>query len=169
MQAIMLRRRAQKGVAAVEFALVLIPMLLLAFGVVEYGRALYQYNALVKTVRDGVRLLSQNNPADESYADIQAAAECLVVYGKTGCTGADRPLVPGLTVGQVRICDRVHYADCPGAVQSDYLNVETGLGVINLVEVRVTGYTFNFLGLPFVLNANSVIFGDIRAVMRQVA
>lgn len=168
MQANMLRRRAQQGVAAVEFALMLIPMLLLAFGVVEYGRALYQYNTLVKTVRDGVRLLSQANPADESYPGKMAAAECLVVYGKTACTGDDIPLVPGLTTGHVRICDRIHYADCPAAVQSDYLNVATGMGLINLVEVRVSGYTFNFLGLPFVLDVDSVIFGDIRAVMRQV-
>lgn len=162
-------RARQKGVAAVEFALMLIPMLLLAFGVVEYGRALYQYNTLVKTVRDGVRLLSQSNPADESYADRMAAAQCLIVYGKTACSGADVPLVPGLSTGHVRICDRVHYAACPSAAQSDYLNVATGMGVVNLVEVRVTGYTFTFLGLPFAVDADSVVFGDIRAVMRQVA
>jgi len=43
-----LRHRAQRGVAAIEFALVLLPMLLLAFGVVEYGRAIYQYNTLAR-------------------------------------------------------------------------------------------------------------------------
>lgn len=160
------KRAAMRGVAAVEYAILLLPMMLLAFGVVEYGRALYQYNTLVKNVRDGVRILAQNNPTDEAYADIQTDARCLVIYGNTACTGA--PLVPGLTTGHVQICDRIHFANCTGAVQGDYLNVETGLGVINLVEVRITGYQFEFLGLPFVTSSASLNFTDIRAVMRQI-
>jgi len=159
-------RAAMRGVATVEFALVLIPLLMLAFGAVEYGRAMYQYDTLVKAARDGVRLLSQNNPSDDVYADREDEARCLVVYGNTGCTGA--ALVPGLSTGQVRICDRINFGNCPGATQADYLNVETGMGAINLVEVRIVGYEFDFLGLPFVADAASIVFDNIGAVMRQV-
>ena len=45
----------QKGVAAVELALIIGPMLIAFFGITEIGRALYQYNALVKSARAAVR------------------------------------------------------------------------------------------------------------------
>jgi Flp pilus assembly protein TadG len=68
----------------------------LALGVAEYGRALYQYNTLVKTVRDAARLLSQHNPLDAvSYSLAVNDARCLAVHGNTGCTGPS--LVSGLT------------------------------------------------------------------------
>lgn len=48
----------QGGIAIVEFAVVLSLMLLLMLAVVEFGRALHQYNALTKAVRDGARHLA---------------------------------------------------------------------------------------------------------------
>ena len=51
-------RQATRGGVTVEFALLLIPLLFIVFGVAEYGRALYQYNTLVKAVRDSVRYIS---------------------------------------------------------------------------------------------------------------
>lgn len=51
--------KTQRGVAAVEFGILLIPLVLLAFGITEYGRAMYQYNALGKSVRSAARYLSQ--------------------------------------------------------------------------------------------------------------
>ena len=155
-----------RGVAAVEFAIVLLPMMLLAFGVVEYGRAIYQYNTVVKAVRDAVRLLAQNSPLDADYSNVQTAARCLVVYGNTGCTG--QTLAPGLAVTHVQICDRVNWGSCTGSTETTYMNVATGVGVINLVEVRVAGYQFNYIGLPFVTNAASITFNNISAIMGQI-
>ena len=48
-------RNRQRGVAIVEFALVLPLLLLMTFVVTEYSRALYQYNTLTKSVRDAAR------------------------------------------------------------------------------------------------------------------
>lgn len=157
-----------RGVVAVEFAILLIPLITMAFGVVEYGRAIYHYNALVKAVRDGTRLLTQNNPADASYANRQAEARCLVLHGNINCSGPT--LVPGLAAGHVLICDRVHFAaGC--AAQPVYENVPTGQGLINLVEIRITGYQYNYLGLPLgwaLVHLTSTTFDDIRSVMRQI-
>ena len=83
------RRRAwayQSGTAAVEFAILLLPMLLLAFGVVEYGRAIYNYNTLVKSVRASARLLSSQSPDNDGYAGLQEDARCLAVHGNVDCT-----------------------------------------------------------------------------------
>lgn len=93
------RRGAIRGAVTVEFAFLLIPLLLLGFGGAEYGRALYQYNTLVKSVRDSARYLSQYNPADVNYP--LAAAKNLAVYGATSDTGS--PLVPGLTTSMVTV------------------------------------------------------------------
>jgi Flp pilus assembly protein TadG len=53
-----MRRQAQRGAAAVEFALLVIPLLVMLTGITEMGRALYYYNAIAKAARDGARLLS---------------------------------------------------------------------------------------------------------------
>lgn len=157
----------QRGAAIVEFALLLVPMLILAFGVAEYGRAIYHYNTIAKSVRSAVRVLAQHNPSDASYGSRITQAKCLAVFGNNECTGA--PLAPGLNVSNVKVCDRVAWGGCDGAVQSDYDNVSTGLGTINLVEVRISDYQFTFIGLPLISVpiGNTMTFGAIQAVMRQ--
>lgn len=51
-------RRRHHGVAAVEFAIVIIVLLLALAGIVEFGRTFWYYNALTKSTRDGARHLS---------------------------------------------------------------------------------------------------------------
>lgn len=53
-----LQKRNQRGVAAVEFAFVLVIMLLVMAGMVEFGRTLWYADALTKATRDGARLMS---------------------------------------------------------------------------------------------------------------
>ncbi|HEU4844803.1 MAG TPA: TadE family protein, partial [Burkholderiaceae bacterium] len=120
--------RKQGGVASVELAFLLIPLVLLTFGTTEYGRAVYQYNALAKSSRDAARFLSGQGPGDPT--DL-ATAKCLAVYGNADCNGTE--LVPGLTTAMVTICDSI---SCP----STHLNQATGSGVINLVTVTISGY-----------------------------
>jgi Flp pilus assembly protein TadG len=144
----------QRGVAAVEMGLVLIPLVLLVFGTTELGRALFQYNTLAKATRDAARYLSEQGPGD---ANDLAAARNLAVYGNPGGTGT--ALVPGLTTANVSICDAV---SCP----STHLAVTTGSGSVNLVTVTVTGYAFTSL-VPFVIP--SITFHDISTTMRQAS
>jgi Flp pilus assembly protein TadG len=154
------KRRNQKGAAAVELAILLIPLLLIAAGVTELGRAFFQYNALVKGTRDGVRFLTLKgplDPADPATAQNTAEARCLVVYGNRTCTGTAR--VPELSPGMITICDS---ATCPATHSAQ----PTGTGVINLVTVTISGYTF----MPIVsfLVPSPLTFNDISATMRQV-
>jgi Flp pilus assembly protein TadG len=149
-----------RGAITVEFALLVIPLLLVVFGVAEYSRALYQYNTLVKAVRDSVRYISQHNPADAaSYALALNDARCLAVHGNTGCSGS--PLAPGLATDMVGVTSSV---------------TTTAAGTsITLVEVRITGYAFQFVFSPlrladgFVGNvADTISFGDVHSTMRQI-
>ena len=158
-------RRLERGVAAVEFAIVLVPLLIIAFGAAEYGRAIYQFNTLVKSVRGAVRMVASTAATSPNYASVIANAKCLAVYGNVDCTGA--PLAPGLALSNIKVCDRVKWDDCTGTSQSNYLNVAaTGIN-IDLVAVRVSGYTYQYLGLPFVTPQSSVDFNTIEAVMMQ--
>jgi Flp pilus assembly protein TadG len=144
-------RRRARGVAAVEFALVLPVLIALAFGATELGRAIYTYNALDKTVRDAARHLSQHGPADTA---IQAEATCLAVYGNADCSGT--AVAPGLTSSMVVLCDAV---SCP----STHLSQATGAGVMNLVSVSIQGYEF-FSAVTYVIP--DLDFNQITALLR---
>lgn len=148
------RFRKQRGVASVELAFLIIPLLLLTFGTTEFGRAIYEYNALAKASRDATRFLSGQGPGDPT--DL-ASAKCLAVYGSTDCN-AGPPLLPGLTTAMVSICDST---SCP----STHQNQATGSGVINLVTVTISGYPFTSL-VPFI--APDLTFNNISTTMRQI-
>lgn len=100
--------RYQKGLAAVEFTM-LVPLLLFLFiATAEIGRLLYDYNTLTKAQRNGVRFLAshattgQTNSIPDVYVD---QATNLVVFGEItdtdGNGDAREPLLEGLTVAGV--------------------------------------------------------------------
>jgi hypothetical protein len=158
----MIPRKHQRGVAAVEFGILIIPLTLMLFGLTEYGRAIYQYNTLVKATRDATRYLSTLAPGSG-----WAEAQCLARYGKTACGGT--PLVPGLEEGkaEVVICDAIDATKCT----APHALVSTGSGAVNLVTVTISGYQFqsliNFPLAGLSVGAPDITFGDISNTMRQ--
>jgi Flp pilus assembly protein TadG len=145
------RSRPERGVAVIEFALLLTPMILMLFGATEFGRAIYTYNTLDKTVRDAVRHLSQHGPGD---AVIQGQARCLAVFGNTTCSG--NAIAPGLTTSGVSLCDA---QSCAGTHAAQ----PTGSGAVNLVTVTIVGYSYNSLVELVMPDLN---FNNISATMR---
>lgn len=163
------RRQHEHGAAAVEFSLVLIPLLVLAFGIVEYSRAIYYYDIVAKSVRAASRLVAGYDPSDStSSSNAATQARCLAVFGKTTCESGATPLAPGLSTSNIKICIRTSVAECPDLQTSDLQNVATGngTGTIQLVVVRIEGYQFEFLGLPFTGAGPSLQFNTISSVMR---
>lgn len=141
--------KKQGGVVAVEFAILLIPMVLIVFGITELGRAFYQYNTLVKATRDAARYKSVTNQGEK-----EADAKCLAVTGNDSCTGP--PLVEGLNTNMVSI----GYATA----------IATGSGSVNLVKVTINDPNateqFKFVSLvSFVIP--DITFGPISTVMRS--
>lgn len=138
----------QTGVALVEFALILPLLLLLTFITTEYGRALYQYNTLTKSVRDAARYLSTQNPGDTTK---YAIAKNLVVYGNP--SGSGSPIVIGLTT----------------ALVPDPVWQSVGAApVINVVTIRISGYTFTPLfASVFGVSFGNISYADISATMRS--
>jgi Flp pilus assembly protein TadG len=107
----------QRGTMMVEFVIVAPILLLLMLGISEFGHALYQYNTLTKSVRDGARYLAANATVGSTSTilidstDI-TRTENLVVYGNT--TGAGAPKVPGLATSNVTVSCLGGGTACPG-------------------------------------------------------
>lgn len=110
-------RHRQRGVMAVEFVIVAPLVLLLMLAISEFGHAMYQYNALTKSVRDGARYLAANATVGNTGAividstDI-ADTENLVVYGNTAGSGS--PKVPSLATSHVTVSCLGGGTACPG-------------------------------------------------------
>ena len=158
-------RLAQRGAIAIEFAMVLVPLLAILTGVTEFGRGMYYYNIIAKGARDAARLMSTQTPSDLDYAMLVTQAQCTAVYGNSACAGA--PLLPGLTTSMVSICDPV---SCTGT----HAGVSTGTGVANLVTVTIGGannpYLFRSLApfMPANFGIADISFGAISVTMRQI-
>ena len=145
----MRRLRPQSGAALVELALVIPFLLVMALLVAEFGRAIYQYNVLAKSVRDAARYMTMQTPGTHA-----AEAKNLVVYGTT--SAGTTALAPGLTTAMV---STAWPAAAVGANPP-----------INVVTVTISGYTFrsmwpSVIGLPF----GTVPYADITATMRSPA
>jgi hypothetical protein len=132
----------QRGVAAIEFALMLVIMIPLAFGITEFGRAFYQYNTLVKATRDGARVLAAGGSAKATEA------RCLTVYGTPDCSGSK--LLEGLSLSLVQT-----------TLNQDAIE---GGHAIKIATVSIVGYEFDSL-VPMVVS--DMRFGSVSTTMRQ--
>jgi Flp pilus assembly protein TadG len=97
-----LNRHRQRGLAIVEFAVVLPILMFLLLATAELGRALYQQDALTKAVRDGARYLAANARFGTGALFDSAAfsaARNRVLCGSNSC-GVDT-LLPGMALGDV--------------------------------------------------------------------
>lgn len=111
------RMRQQSGAAAVEFALVMLPLLYLVLGVIQYSLYFYSMQAGTSAVGDGVRRLSvgecQNNTDLQNLLSSRlgsgttASASALapsVIYTKVNPDGSTSPTVaPGVVGGSVQL------------------------------------------------------------------
>ena len=76
-------KTAQRGAAAVEFALVAIPFFLLLFGAMEFGRLLYLWNTVQEVTRNAAR---QAVVTDFTNVDAIAAIQLSAVFRNTDGT-----------------------------------------------------------------------------------
>ena len=151
--------QSARGVSLIEFALVLPMLLLLTFITTEFGRALYQYNTITKSVRDAARYLSIQDPSIKLTDPAKVlAARRLVVYGSPNASNAATPLALGLSLAQVP--DSNITWKSAGATPA-----------INTVTIKVSGYKFKPLfksafGLSLGDVSGEIPFGNISATMR---
>lgn len=144
------------GLASIELVLLIPLLVLLAFGITEGGRAVYQYDTIAKSVRDAARYLSTLPPGQG-----HSTARCLALYGNTSCSGA--LLLPGLSSATFQVKDASNDSSYMGVPSTG--NGGASTGQINLVRVRISGYVFDSL-IPGYFP--DVTFGPIDVTMRQL-
>jgi len=95
----------QRGLAVVEFVIMLPFLILVALAVTELGRGMYQYNTLSKAVHDGARYLSDNaiNTVGQISidSDLELQTKRIVVYGTIDTSG--NKVLPNLTVADITV------------------------------------------------------------------
>lgn len=111
------RHAPERGAVAVEFALILPALLLLLFGIIDFGRLMYVKNALVYASSDGARaaaLHSDTGGGEQAtvVAVASAAAQSMNIKSMSG-QGTDVS-VPTTPVTNFKLCP----ADTSTAVDS---------------------------------------------------
>jgi Flp pilus assembly protein TadG len=139
--------RYQRGAVAVEFALVIVVLLLIVSGIVEFGRVFWYYDALTKATRDGARLVSLANRGllgDEAGSNTtnNPVTALSIVRNEANAARLLTPLVDGKI--EVRcIYATGSWVACDNRGPTDTVPVH--------VRVKISGYSVQ-LGewLPFV-------------------
>lgn len=149
----MRRTRRQRGVAAVEFALLAVLLVTIAFGATELGRAFYQYNTLVKSTRAAAR---EYTLAPPGMGNREEEAKCLAVYGKRPpCDEEDVPVVPGLAKDDVTLAP----------LNGEFTIPNLGTFTYSYGCATISGFQFVSL-VEWVVP--SIPFADISTCMRQL-
>ncbi len=174
--------RRSEGAAAIEFALVCIPLLLITIGIMEFSFALFQWNAAEKATQMGVRRAvvstpialglntfdgtdGGNAPGDEPPADFVATAGSPIVCTGDGTSGTCTNVGAGIDanfnngahiriVGKMReIFPRIAYENV--AVEYYFMGlgfVGRPCGPVPSVTVRLQNMSFDFIVIDALLN-----------------
>ena len=148
----------QLGLAAIEFALILPVLLILAFATIDFGRLLFQYDTLTKTTRDATKYVARAvKPAAnalqvdlDAYTAIENQARNLALCG-TIATCNNNPLVSGLKEYNVFLTYPL-----PDQI--------TGIGY---VQIEIDNYSTSFLTSALNSLVNKKL-GPISVTMRQI-
>lgn len=135
------RARGERGASAVEFALVTVPLLLIVFGIIQYGMYFYAAQTGTSVTREALRRVSVGD-CPQPY-DVTS-----FVQNRLGSVNAG-----GLSVTRT-------FKDSAGAVSSTPV---VGASVSLHVEFKVVNMHFPFLPFP----ANPKVVRDVDARMED--
>jgi Flp pilus assembly protein TadG len=90
-----------RGVAAVEFALILLPLLLMVLGIIDGGRMLWTQNSLQYAVEQAARCAVVNTTTCGTTAQIQSYAASMV-YGMSLSSSVFSSASPGPDCGATK-------------------------------------------------------------------
>ena len=151
---------SERGVAAVEFAIVFPLMLLLMFGIIEFGTMMYDQIMVTNAAREGARWGSVQSASlahpvscnDPGISAIQGSSPCSGSGSGSACMVASNYAANTLISYQggnnnspsvtVTCCDPVNGTGCPNSNGNGNGNGNSGVAIAVTVN-----YTFQGLGL----------------------
>jgi Flp pilus assembly protein TadG len=147
------RRRNERAAAAVEFALIAPLLLMLVFGIIDFGWMLMKANLVNNAARDAVRSASLSGSYETILASVNAELESAGID--------DDDVTVEIT------CTNTVGSNCTGSAASYNANATTG----SAVRVKIT-YTHNWLtplGATCALLGNESCVGDSIVLERTAA
>lgn len=136
----------QTGAVAVEFAFVIVILLLMVAGTIGFGRAFWYADALTKATRDGARLLST-----WEVSDISAGVVAARTIAMNSANAAN--VSPQLVIGNVLVeCLDDAFGSVGCADGTAPANVKVSINGFNVT----LGEWFPFIGTSGVINYGSI-------------
>jgi TadE-like protein len=130
------RKTSDRGTAAVEFALIVPVLLLIVFGIIDFGRALNAQITLTGAAREGVRLAALGYPNAAIQARVVAAA----------------PSLSRLTVTVAQSC-----APGAGPTEDAQVDVSYPFSFITPIGSVASFFGVSGVGVPIVLTAQGIM------------
>ncbi len=160
-----IRSRFDRGAAAVELALVTIPIVLIALATLEFSFALNQYHSLSKRVHDAARYLTQFDPASPDFSSTHVNNAFNLVQGADVAASSAFQLPslesptqgPLCTVNCLFVCSSGFSTTsrCTGSPQPYYWPATGALNGIRALTVGVYRYQYTPKFFPAAL-ANQI-------------
>jgi Flp pilus assembly protein TadG len=119
-----MKRHSQSGVTTIEFAIIGTVMMVVVFGIIEMGRALYTINVLTEAARRGARMAAVCPVGDPKAASV-------AIFDSGNGTSS---VVPGLSTSNIQI----QYLDSNGAAVA---NPAANFSSIRYVQSSIVSFT----------------------------
>ena len=91
--------RSQASQSMTEFAMIAAPLLLMIFGIIDFGRLMYVYGTLVQAANEGVRVAIRASSPLPNNADVLAATSAQAQSLQLGNPCANGPVPPSTGAG----------------------------------------------------------------------
>ena len=131
----MIKKHHQKGAETVEFAMISLLLFALVFAIIEFGRALFVWNALTEATRRGARMavvcpVGSNIPKQ------------VAIFGDKNGALSNSPIIMGLTADMIKIS----YSDAstdPKFVQVS-IDISSATGYQHMLMIPLWGGPLTF-------------------------
>lgn len=169
------------GATLVEYTLVFMMLMVLTFGLIEFGIVLHQYNAAEKATAVGARFIATRGPVVTGIPDCgvtttaNAGTWCRNVSGSSSWTITCNAGAPsGSCQGAVLTELVARMQQFAPQIQAQNVQVElrgAGLGFVGrgspvpMVTVRLTGMTYDFIALDDLLGFGALTMPGFDATL----
>jgi hypothetical protein len=160
-------RRSQSGAVLIEHTIVFMLLMVLTFGLIEFGLVLYQYNTAETATSAGARFIATRGPVITGVSDCgvatsaAAGTRCSDVSGAAGwaltCNASSPSGACQAAVLNELVAEMQRYSPNIEAQNVQVVLRGAGLGFVGrgapvpLVTVRLTGMTYEFIAIDALL------------------
>jgi hypothetical protein len=173
-------RENESGVTLVEATLVFAMMMILTFGLIEFGLVLYQYNAAEKATAVGARFIATRGPVVTGLPDcgpgvnvngLNAGATCPATAWERVCnagapsSGCQASVLNALVVEMRRFAPNLEAQNVQVVLRGAGLGVVGRGSPVPMVTVRLTGMQYDFIALDDLLGFGALTMPSFDATV----